>query len=466
MKQLDAKQAFMQAGLTPEEQLLLVPPKNSAGVNGDYFFLLLRSLYGLVQAAAKWNELIRSVLEKHGFVCVDCDNGIYVRYDENDELICALALHVDDCLITAKEQVLESVSTKLKQDIEMREEPGNWFLKIQISRGDRFMTLSQPLYAAEIVKEMGMEGCNTVDTPMETILTKGEDIPITQEEEEFMADKYEQYSHVVGMLGHLMQATRPDLAFSVAQLRQYVSCPRRHHYAALKRVVRYVNGTLTWGLVFDKTLPTTIIGCVDSDFANDVDSRRSWSGYAFLSMGAAVAFKSKKQRVTIQGTLRKGETDKDRTKRKTSDVSRSTQEAEIRALDLADRKALWLRKLSKALRMEEVDKPLVIKEDNQACYYIMKRSTWSAATKHVATMYFAIRDDIVDDRVDIIPVDSKDNWADIFTKPLRRVLFQKFRSALGVRDCSAINNNLGSCQLTIKLSRSSFGGSAQHSSAI
>jgi len=149
---------------------------------------------------------------------------------------------------------MESVSTKLKQDIDMREEPGNWFLKIQISRGDRFMTLSQPLYAAEIVKEMGMEGCNTVDTPMETILTKGEDIPITQEEEEFMADKYEQYSHVVGMLGHLMQATRPDLAFSVAQLRQYVSCPRRHHYAALKRVVRYVNGTLTWGLVFDKTL--------------------------------------------------------------------------------------------------------------------------------------------------------------------------------------------------------------------
>ena len=146
-------------------------------------------------------------------------------------------------------------------------------------------------------------------------------------------------------------------------------------------MVRYVNGTLTWGLVFDKTLPTTIIGCVDSDFANDVDSRRSWSGYAFLSMGAAVAFKSKKQRGTIQGTLRKGETDKDRTKRKTSDVSRSTQEAEIRALDLADRKALWLRKLSKALRMEDAGKPLVIKEDNQACYYIMKRSTWSAATK-------------------------------------------------------------------------------------
>ena len=97
----------MQAGLTPEEQLLLIPPKNSAGVNGDYFFLLLRSLYGLVQAAAKWNELIRGVLEKHGFVCVDCDNGIYVRNDENDELICALALHVDDCLITAKEQVLK-----------------------------------------------------------------------------------------------------------------------------------------------------------------------------------------------------------------------------------------------------------------------------------------------------------------------------------------------------------------------
>ena len=73
-------------------------------------------------------------------------------------------------------------------------------------------------------------------------------------------------------------------------------------------------------------------------------------------------------------------------------------------------------------------------EDNEACYYIAKGSRWSSQTKHVATMYYAVRDDIIDGRIDLIPVASTDNIADIFTKPLKRVLFEKFRMAMGVHD--------------------------------
>jgi hypothetical protein len=120
----------------------------------------------------------------------------------------------------------------------------------------------------------------------------------------------------------------------------------------------------------------------------------------------------------------------------TADAARSTAESELRALDLGSRDALWIRKLAKAFRMPEGDLPVPIYEDNQACFYIAKNNKWTSATKHVANMYFAVRDDIIDERIDLLPVDSKDNLADIFTKPLKQKNFEKFRSAIGVRDAS------------------------------
>jgi hypothetical protein len=86
--------------------------------------------------------------------------------------------------------------------------------------------------------------------------------------------------------------------------------------------------------------------------------------------------------------------------------------------------------------MPEGDLPLPLYEDNQACYYMAKNGKWTNATKHVATMYFAVRDDIIDERIDLLPVDSRDNLAGIFTKPLTQKNFERFREAIGVRDAS------------------------------
>ena len=283
---------------------------------------------------------------------------------------------------------------------------------------------------------MDVAESNSSRIPMDTPLSRGDHIPLTEEEEEFMADKYEQYGHVVGMLGALMLSTRPDLAYCVGQVRQYTAFPRRHHYQALKRIVRYVKGTMKYGLVFDKEAPSGIVGYVDADHAANIDDRTSISGVVFIFMGAAFVHRSKKQRGQISGRPREGETEKDRQERVTADAARSSAESELRALDLGSRDALWIRKLAKAFRMPEGDLPVPIYEDNQACFYIAKNNKWTSATKHVANMYFAVRDDIIDERIDLLPVDSKDNLADIFTKPLRQKNFEKFRSAIGVRDAS------------------------------
>jgi hypothetical protein len=436
-KQADVKQAFVQADLPEEHQMCVKLPKSS-GMQADWLFLLLKSLYGLVQAAHLFHRNIKTRLEEHGFACVDADLGVYVRYNDKDELQCVLCLHVDDCYIAGPDELVEGVLAKLRSAYTITESPADYFLKIQIRYSDdrRFMSMSQPMYIRDILKAMKMEDCNSTRVPMDSLLRKGNDILLTREEEDFMADKYEQYGHVVGMLGALMLATRPDLAFCVGQVRQYTAFPRRHHFVALQRIVKYLKGTANYGLVFDKNASSSISGYVDADFAANIDTRASISGRVFLFLGAAFVFGSTKQRGKIVGRLREGEKEEKRDNRVAADAARSTEESELRALDLGCRDALWIRKLAKALRLPEGESAIPLYEDNQACYYVAKNNKWTSATKHLATMYFACRDDIIDGRVDLLPIDSKDNLADMFTKPLRQVVFERFRLQIGVRDAS------------------------------
>ena len=132
---------------------------------------------------------------------------------------------------------------------------------------------------------------------------------------------------------------------------------------------------------------------------------------------AAVAWKSKKQSDT--------------------GPARSSATAELRSLDLATRQARWLRKLHIALKMPG-SATIPIYEDNEACKNIANGSQWSSQTKHVSLQYFAVRADVLAKRVEVLPISSADNPADLFTKPLKRVLFSKFCSMLGVMDVSYI----------------------------
>ena len=398
LRQLDVTAAFLIPSLPAEEQMLMDLP------NGRGLVKLMKSLYGLRQSAHHWAQEINGTLLEHGFECVDADRGVYVMYGDDGELKCCMALHVDDLLISAPDDILDDVVTKLKVAYDMREENADWFLKVRITRATdrRSLALSQPDYAASIVKMAGLDpvASNSVRTPMEIPLFKGTDIPFTEEEEAEMANVHETYGTVVGMLGHLSNATRPDLCYSVNQCRAYTSNPRRHHWEALKRIVRYLKGTMNHGLVYSMDGNTALQVFCDADWATDVDDRKSVTGNIFIYMGAATGWKSVKQTA----------------------VARSTAEAELAALDITARDALWYRKMAKALRLSGSE-TVTIFEDNAAAAAIANGSKWSAKTKHVATRFFAVRDDVLEKRIEVLPVDTADNIADFFTKPLARVKF-------------------------------------------
>ena len=220
------------------------------------------------------------------------------------------------------------------------------------------------------------------------------------------------------MLGYLANSTRPDLCYSVNQCRAFTSNPQLHHWEALKRIVRYLKGTLNYGLVYSMVHgKDQLVAYTDSDWASDVDSRKSVTGNVFIYvyMGAAIGWKSVKQTA----------------------VARSTAEAELAALDVTVKDALWYRKMVKALRLN-TSQTIPIYEDNAAASAIAGGSKWSSKTKHVATRFFAVRDDVLEERAEVLSVDTNDNVADFFTKPLKRLAFEKFRGLMGVVDVSSV----------------------------
>jgi hypothetical protein len=218
------------------------------------------------------------------------------------------------------------------------------------------------------------------------------------------------YRPLVGSLMYAMVSTRPDIAFAVTQAARYGADPTRRHWTGAKRIVRYLKGTQRHGITYVRDEPFEMTGFADSDFGGDVDTRRSTGGFVFNVQNGPLAWCSKLARP----------------------VSLSSTEAELVALTLAGKEALWLRKCLRAFAVP-CPEPLKIFEDNQACMAIASNQRgMSARTKHIATKYFAIRQWIEDGEIVVDYIPSADQLADIFTKPLCAEIFTRLVKAMGM----------------------------------
>ena len=182
-----------------------------------------------------------------------------------------------------------------------------------------------------------MENCKPISTPLKV----GKKFQkMSDDDEPFNVQVYQQ---AVGCLTCLSTATRPDIAVAVNSLSKYMSSPSKDHWVGVKRFLRYLKGTLNFGLRFSfNGKNPEMFGFSDADWAGDVDTRRSTSGYVFQIGNSTVSWSSK-----IQAT-----------------VAKSTTEAEYTALSQATQEAVWLRRLLFDLGYS-TDLPTSIYEDNQ-----------------------------------------------------------------------------------------------------
>jgi len=198
---------------------------------------------------------------------------------------------VDDKLIFSKNvDAIKRLKLQLSEHFEITDlGKACWILGMEVIRDCQqgTISLSQRRYIETILDRFGLKDGQSISTPLETNAKLVKiDVP------EVNAKTYQT---MLGGLMYAMLATHPDLAYAVGALSKHAACPGQAHFAALKRVYRYLHGMTDTHLIYRKMSEMSLLGYVDTDWAGDVNDRRSISGYTFVTAGAAISWSSKKQ---------------------------------------------------------------------------------------------------------------------------------------------------------------------------
>lgn len=216
------------------------------------------------------------------------------------------------------------------------------------------------------------------------------------------------YKQIVGSLMYLT-ATRPDVMFVVSFISRFMDCPTELHFQEAKRILRYLKGTIDFGVFYKKGGSEELIAYTDSDYARDLDDRKSTSGYVFMLSSGAVSWSSKKQPI----------------------VSLSTTEAEFITATSCACQAIWLRRILEALKNVQHDSTTIYC-DNSSAIKLSKNPVMHGRCKHIDVRFHFLRELTKDGIVEMVHCSTQEQVADIMTKPLKLDAFLKMRDLLGV----------------------------------
>lgn len=398
---LDVKNAFLH-GTLDETVYMHQPPGMADKSKPNHVWKLEKALYGLKQAPRAWNGRFSSYVERLGFTKSSSDNSLFVYSKGND--IAFLLLYVDDILLTASSPALrQHFTTLLKKEFEMSDDGKlKYFLGIKVDYNGDGMLLSQTAYAKDILLRASMQECKPVSTPVDVKSKLSQD----------SGDKVDDptlYRSLAGALQYLT-LTRPDIQYAVQQLCLFMHDPRTSHLNALKRVLRYLKGTITDGLQLYKSSATTITAYTDADWAGCPDTRRSTSGYCVFLGGNLISWSSKRQ----------------------DTVSRSSAEAEYKGVANVVAETCWIRNLLLELKCP-ISTATLVYCDNISAVYLSTNPVKHQRTKHVEIDIHFVREKVAMGRVRVLHVPSSSQFADIFTKGLPTSLFNEFKTSLSVR---------------------------------
>ncbi|XP_019192715.1 PREDICTED: uncharacterized protein LOC109187009 [Ipomoea nil] len=246
--------------------------------------------------------------------------------------------------------------------------------------------LSQKRYIGDILNRAGMMDCKSLTTPAAVSQAVS---PSSQPHE-----NPTQYRRIVGALQYLT-ITRPDLSYAVNRLCQFMHSPTDEHWALVKRVLRYVKGTMDYGLRLSPSSSLAIHAFSDSDWTGCPIDKKSTSGYAVFLGNNLVFWLSRKQRT----------------------VAHSSTEAEYKALADVSAEVTWVVSLLRELGLHS-GQPSTLWCDNLGATYLCANPVFHARTKHVEINYHFVRDKVACGECIVNFVSTKDQLADIFTKPL------------------------------------------------
>ncbi|CAL9017922.1 unnamed protein product, partial [Prunus brigantina] len=397
--QLDVKSAFLN-GVLDEEVYVEQPEGFEVKNAGHKVYKLRKALYGLKQAPRAWYSEIDAYLSMCKFKRSTSEATLYTRSDSEGDLI-IVSIYVDDIVYTgSSERMLNEFKREMMQRYEMSDLGLlHHFLGMGILQTDQGVFIHQSKYAKSLLMKFGLEDCKPVSIPLPT----GERLKKVDGSD--LADEG-LYRKIVGSLLYLT-ATRPDLMYAASLLSRFMTSPTKKHMGVARRVLRYVQGTLSYGIEYVRNQSATLVGFCDADWAGSEDDSRSTSGYAFSFGSGAFSWASVKQNT----------------------VALSTAEAEYVSASEATAQTIWLRfVLDDFGEMQSEATPLFY--DNMSAISMAKNPVFHQRTRHINRRYHFIREALQEGVINMQFCRSEEQLADIFTKALPKDRFKYLRSKL------------------------------------
>ncbi|KAH9754441.1 hypothetical protein KPL71_015444 [Citrus sinensis] len=308
VQQFDVKNAFLHGDLSEEIYMDLPPGCSGPERLNQKVCKLKKSFYGLKQSPRAWFGKFTKVMVLFGYNQSSSDHTLFIKKRQGK--ITALIVYVDDMVVTGNdEEERKALQKYLSRDFEMKDLGAlKYFLGIEVSRSKGRIFLSQRKYVLDLLHETGMTACQPIDTPIE----EGLKFCITSDQ--VPVDKG-RYQRLIGRLMYLSH-TRPDLAYALSVISQFMHNLGEQHMKAVMRILRYLKTNPGKGILFSKNEDYSNIEVyIDADWAGSVSDRPSTSGYFTFVGGNLVTWRSKKQHV----------------------VARSSAEVEYRGMALGDK---------------------------------------------------------------------------------------------------------------------------------
>ncbi|CAL2238905.1 unnamed protein product [Prunus armeniaca] len=408
---LDVKSAFLN-GVLKEEVYVDQPQGFVKKDEETKVYKLHKALYGLKQAPRAWYDEIDAYFNKAGFKKSPSEATLYVKAEGSDVLI--VSLYVDDIVYTgSSSQMIEEFRRDMMEHYEMTDLGVlHHFLGMGLIQSKQNIFLHKRKYGQKLVEKFGLKDCKIVATPlaMNERLSKNDGSEAADEGE---------YRQIVGSLLYLT-ATRPDIMFAASLLARFMHNPTKKHMGTAKRVLRYIQGTIDFGIVFEKGKETTLIGYCDSDWAGSEDDMRSTSVYAFTLGSGVFSWASIKQNT----------------------VALSTAEAEYVSATEATSQAKWLRFVLEDFGEEQIEGTQIMC-DNTSAIAMAKNPVFHQKSRHINRKFHFIREAIQAKEIELVYCRTDEQIADILTKALPKDRLAYLRELLGVKSAKGLEGNVG-----------------------
>lgn len=400
--QFDVQSAYLNADL--QEELYIRVPEGLPGHAEKKILRLKKNLYGLKQGGKNWYIKFAATLEELGYKRTQGEHCIYYKIKSNG-LTTLIPLYVDDYIACSNDLAeVERLYASLNTKFGVRKVKSGKFLGMRITQTDTGITLDQSEYVEQMLYSFDMLDSHPLATPLiprvfGTKLSPAEATPLDYNE-------ITVFKQALGALLYAANGTRPDISHAIGVIARASAAPVVADWVRIKRVFRYLQGTRGKGLVFTADSNLHINGFVDASFGGQLEDARSTTGFLLLLGSSIFHWGSKKQVL----------------------VATSSTEAEISALMKICGEVEFYQNLFTELCPDLKSSPVQIFCDNKPAVEIANGARGAARTMLYGIRYGSVQEAVKRKIVSVTHIPGAENTADVFTKPLERILFAKFTS--------------------------------------